>query len=125
MKFERAFKLMQSGAKIKLPSWGGYWYWDDEKQTVIMHTKDGKEMDIRETERVIYTLSNILDDGWVLADEENCPELGGVATFGFDEAIKYLKRGMKVKRKDGTIKTNTLNLLQMYHSKHLMMKLLM
>ena len=39
MKFERAFKLMQSGAKIKLPSWGGYWYWDDEKKTVIMHTK--------------------------------------------------------------------------------------
>ena len=99
MKFERAFKFMQAGEKIKLPSWGGYWYWDDEKKTVIMHTKDGKEMDIRETERVIYTLSNIFDDGWVLADEENCPELGGVATFGFDEAVKYLKRGFKVKRK--------------------------
>lgn len=99
MKFKRAFKLMQSGAKIKLPSWGGYWYWDDEKKTVIMHTKEGKEMDIRETERVIYTLSNILDDQWQIADEENCPELGGKATFGFDEAIKYLKRGMKVKRK--------------------------
>jgi hypothetical protein len=100
MKFERAFKfMMQSGEKIKLPSWGGYWYWDNEKKTVIMHTKDGKEMDIRETERVIYTLSNILDDGWILADEENCPELGGEATFGFDEAIKYLKRGMKLARK--------------------------
>ena len=99
MKFERAFKFMQAGEKIKLPSWGGYWYWDDEKKTVIMHTKDGKEMDIRETERVIYTLSNIFDDGWVLADEENCPELGGVATFGFDEAVKSLKRGFKVKRK--------------------------
>ena len=46
MKFERAFKfMMQSGEKIKLPSWGGYWYWDNEKKTVIMHTKDGKEMD--------------------------------------------------------------------------------
>lgn len=32
MKFGRAFKLMQSGEKIKLPSWGGYWYWDDEKE---------------------------------------------------------------------------------------------
>ena len=71
MKFERAFKFMQAGEKIKLPSWGGYWYWDDEKKTVIMHTND----------------------------EENCPELGGVATFGFDEAVKYLKRGFKVKRK--------------------------
>ena len=99
MKFERAFKLMQSGAKIKLPSWGGYWYWDDEKKTVIMHTKEGKEMDIRETERVIYTLSNILDDQWQIADEENCPVLGGVATFGFDKAIGCLKRGFKVKRR--------------------------
>ena len=99
MKFKRAFELMKNGAKIKLPSWGGYWYWDDEKKAVIMHTKDGKEMDIRETERVIYTLSNILDDRWVLADKENCPELGGMATFGFDEAIKYLKRGFKVKRR--------------------------
>lgn len=44
MKFKRAFELMKNGAKIKLPSWGGYWYWDDEKKTVIMHTKDGKEM---------------------------------------------------------------------------------
>lgn len=86
MKFKEAFELMKNGAKIKLPSWGGYWYWDDEKKTVIMHTKDGKEMDIRETERVIYTLSNILDDGWVLADEENCPELGGMATFGIELA---------------------------------------
>lgn len=99
MKFKRAFELMKNGAKIKLPSWGGYWYWDDEKRTVIMHTKEGKEMDIRETERVIYTLSNILDDQWQIADEENCPELGGVVTFGFDEAIKYLKRGFKVKRR--------------------------
>ena len=31
MKFEKAFKLMQNGEKIKLPSWGGYWYWDNEK----------------------------------------------------------------------------------------------
>ena len=34
-----------------------------------------------------------------MADEENTPILGGVATFGFDEAIKYLKRGFKLKRK--------------------------
>ena len=99
MEFKKAFKLMKTGAKIKLPSWGGYWYWDDEKRTVIMHTKDDQELDIRETDRVIYTLSNILDDQWQIADEENCPELGGVATFGFDKAIGCLKRGFKLKRK--------------------------
>lgn len=63
MEFKKAFDLMKQGMKMKLPSWGGYWYWDNEKETIIMHTKEGKEMDIRETERVIYTLSNILDDG--------------------------------------------------------------
>ena len=36
--------------------------------------------------------------GWVVADEKNCPVLGGKATFSFGEAIKYLKRGMKVAR---------------------------
>lgn len=99
MEFKKAFDLMKQGMKMKLPSWGGYWFYDDEKETIIMHTKEGKELDIRETDRVIYTLSNILDDQWQIADEENCPELGGVATFGFDKAIGCLKRGFKVKRK--------------------------
>lgn len=42
---------------------------------------------------------NLLSDEWIVADEKNCPVLGGEATFSFGEAIKYLKRGMKVKRK--------------------------
>ena len=99
MLFREAFKRMENGMKVKLPSWGGYWYWSKEKQTIIMHTKDGDEMDIRETQVPDYTFSNIASDDWVLADEQNCPELGGVNTFSFGEAIKYLKRGMKVARK--------------------------
>ena len=99
MKFEEALKAMKSGSKIKLPYWGGYWYWSPEKETIIMHTKDGQEMDIRETQSVVYTLQNILSDEWIVANGQNCPQLGGEATFSFGEAIKYLKRGMKVARK--------------------------
>lgn len=99
MVFLEALKLMKQGQKVKLPSWGGYWYWDDREQTVMMHTKDGKELDIRVTEVVEYTLSNVCSDEWVIADKSNCPQLGGEATFSFGEAIKYLKRGMKVARK--------------------------
>lgn len=99
MKFAEAFKAMKSGAKIKLPSWGGYWYWDDEMQTIMMHCKDGTVLDIRETQVVEYTTMNICSEEWVIADENNCPQLGGEATFSFGEAIKYIKRGMKVKRK--------------------------
>ena len=97
MEFKKALELMKQGMKMKLPSWSGYWFYDNEKETIIMHTKEGKELDI--TERVEYTALNICSNEWMIADKNNCPELGGVATFGFDEAIKYLKRGMKVKRK--------------------------
>lgn len=98
MKFEQALNLMKKGCKVKLPSWGGYWYWDKEKETVMIHTKDGAILDIRETQRVEYTLLNVLSDEWVPANGENCSILGGTPTFGFGDAIKYMKRGLKVKR---------------------------
>lgn len=106
MRFEQAFKAMKHGAKVKLPSWGGYWYWDPEKETIMMHCRpqdvdkgQGPVLDIRETQRVEYTLQNILSDDWQVADTENCPVLGGEAMFSFGDAIKYLKRGMKVTKK--------------------------
>lgn len=106
MTFAEALEAMKTGAKVKLPTWGGFWFWDEEKQTVMMQCRpkdadkgQGDLLDIRETQRVEYTLSNILSDEWLIADETNCPVLGGEATFGFGDAIKYVKRGLKVKRK--------------------------
>ena len=105
MRFVEALKAMKNGAKVKLPSWGGYWCWDAEKETVMIHCRpqdsdhQGEILDIRETQRVEYTLSNVASDEWVIADESNTPILGGEATFSFGDAIKYLKRGLKVARK--------------------------
>lgn len=99
MRFKEALKAMQQGAKVKLPSWGGYWYWDSNKETIMIHTKDGDELDIRETQVVEYTTLNICSDEWQIADEKNCPQLGGEATFSFSDAIRYLKRGFRVARK--------------------------
>nr|DAE61959.1 MAG TPA: Protein of unknown function (DUF2829) [Caudoviricetes sp.] len=105
MNFKQALEEMKKGNKVKLPSWGGYWCWDDTKQTIMMHCRpedadkgQGSILDIRETQRVQYTLSNVLSDEWVIADNENCTLLGGTPTFNFGEAIKYLKRGLKVCR---------------------------
>ena len=39
MNFKDAFELMKKGHKVKLPSWGGYWYWDAEKETVMMQCR--------------------------------------------------------------------------------------
>lgn len=99
MEFNKALREMKAGKKVKLPSWGGYWYWNPEKETIMMHTKDGIEMDIRETQRVEYTLSNVCSDKWIIANESNCPELGGEALFDFGDALEYLKRGLKIARK--------------------------
>ncbi len=104
MNFTEALENMKRGIPMKLPSWGGYWCWDDEKKTILMHCRKtdsdtGKDvLDIRETQRVEYTLSNVLSDEWVQANGENCSILGGTPTFGFGDAIKYMKRGLKVKR---------------------------
>ena len=105
MKFEQALKEMKNGMKVKLPSWGGYWCWDAKKETIMMHCRPQDSdngqvdiLDIRETQRVEYTLGHILSDEWVIADKSNTTILGGTPTFGFGEAIKYLKRGLKVKR---------------------------
>lgn len=105
MNFKQALKEMKKGNKVKLPSWGGYWCWDDDKKTIMIHCRptdtdegQGSILDIRETQRVEYTLNNVLSDEWVIADNENCTLLGGTPTFNFGEAIKYLKRGLKVCR---------------------------
>lgn len=74
MNFKDAFELMKKGHRVKLPSWGGYWYWDAEKETVMMQcrTKDNGEkgdlLDIRETQAVEYTMSNILSDDWMIVE---------------------------------------------------------
>lgn len=39
MMFSDAYMLMKQGAKVKLPNWGGYWYWDAEKKTIMMTPK--------------------------------------------------------------------------------------
>ena len=104
MKFTEALREMKEGKKVKLPSWGGYWYWDKEKQTVMIQCRpqdsdQGELLDISETQRVEYTLSNVASDEWIIADEMNCPVLGGEVIFSFGDAIKYVKRGLKLKRK--------------------------
>ena len=99
MKFTEALKEMKRGIPMKLPSWGGYWCWDDDAETIVMYTKDNQRLDIRETQRVEYTLMNVLSDEWIPASGENTTILGGTPTFNFGEALKYLKRGLKVTRK--------------------------
>lgn len=124
MKFTHALDLMKEGHKVKLPSWGGYWCWNKEKQTIEMHCRqkdsdtDSEVLDIRETQRVEYTLKNVLSDDWMIADERNTPILGGEAAFDFSEALKYLKRGFKLARRNWNAKDQYIYFVDPLNNSH-------
>lgn len=94
MKFKEAYKLMREGKKVKLPSWSGYWCWDNDKNTIIMHTKEGETLDIRETKDVDYTISNTLSEEW-----EETP-LNSCSTTTFETALMLMRNNKRpMKRK--------------------------
>ena len=62
MDFKTAYRYLRKGCKIKLPHWGGYWVWEND--TVMMYCKNGDILDIRETEDVNFTISNINCNNW-------------------------------------------------------------
>ena len=96
MTFKEAYEALKQGAKIKLPEWAGYWKWEDN--SIKMHCKDGRILDIRETEDIDYTLKFIMRDDWEIAGKADVKDLNiQILTFG--EAIRNLKAGKKVARK--------------------------
>lgn len=44
MFFKEAYEALKQGAIVKLPEWAGYWRWEDN--SIKMHCKDGKVLDI-------------------------------------------------------------------------------
>lgn len=95
MIFKQAFEAMKQGAAVKLPSWKGYWKWQDG--TIKMYCKDGRVLDIRESEEMLFTLTNICSDEWEVVGE--IPTDLNIQTFTFGEAIRNMKNGKKVARK--------------------------
>ena len=96
MFFKEAYEALKQGAIVKLPEWAGYWRWEDN--SIKMHCKDGKVLDIRETDNVDYTLTFILRDDWEIAAGPDVKDLN-IQTFTFGEAVRRLKAGQKVTRK--------------------------
>lgn len=96
MKFSEAYEALKQGAKIKMPEWAGFWAMEDGN--IKMHCKDGRVLDIRETEDIDYTLGFIMREDWILDDDVAVENLN-IRTFTFGEAIRKLKTGQKVARK--------------------------
>ena len=94
MRFYDAFEAMKNGQRVKLPSWGGFWAWEDG--TIMMHCKDGRILDIRETEDVAFAMGNVASDEWQIASDNDIHIDPSKMSFG--AAIYALKRGRKVAR---------------------------
>ena len=101
MRFEEIKDMFILGAKIKRKSWCGYWEYDPDKNDIIMHCKEGTVTMLKsESTDLECTLSNICGDDWEIADEINTPLLGGKIGLNFKETVPYLRRGLKMRRKN-------------------------
>lgn len=66
LSWKDAWWYLLAGMKIKRPLWEGYWVW--ENNTIMMHCRDGSVCDIRDTDFVAYTFSNIAQRDWMVIE---------------------------------------------------------
>jgi len=74
MKVQAAFSYLKRGHAITLPEWGGYWTWDNVARTVLMHTRKGEVLDLRQSPDMDYTFSFIFRDDWELVEDRGATE---------------------------------------------------
>ena len=69
MNFASAVFAMERGHKVRRSHWGGYWR--IENGELIMHCWDGRELNLRESEDMVYTLRNMSCDDWKIVEERD------------------------------------------------------
>lgn len=67
MTFASAFINLQRGHKIARSTWSGYWVLKDGM--VIMHTRNGEDLRLVDTNDIMYTLSACACDDWDVVDD--------------------------------------------------------
>lgn len=66
MNFASALFAMERGHRVKRSHWSGYWA--IENGELILHCRDGRVLNLRESEDMVYTLRNISCDDWEILD---------------------------------------------------------
>jgi hypothetical protein len=93
MTLQEAIVAMQSGKKVKLPEWEGYWF---------MIGGQYEKEDDRLNVRVFTKTGDVLDTPWFdKYDRRDDFEITSGA-LGFDFALRAMKAGKKVKRANWT-----------------------
>ena len=102
MKFSEAYVMMRDqNYHIKLPDWSGYWAWEND--TIMIHTKEGEILDIRDTKNTRYTFDFMMSDDWIafpMKDGSLYFPDHEIKTFDFSEACRRIMRGERISNKD-------------------------
>ena len=100
MEFSKALEAMKNGAAVKLPSWKGFWKLEDGR--IKMHCKDGKILDLCETEDILYALGNVLSNDWEILDEDVVTEKEPLLAFDSEDFQRYVReRILEMCQNDG------------------------
>ena len=70
MYFASALFSLRRGHKIRRKHWTGYWQLGEDNE-VYMYCYDGRILNIRESEDILYTLENIACNDWEIADDDH------------------------------------------------------
>lgn len=62
MNFASALFSLKRGFRIKRKDWIGYWQLEDDK--VMIHCKDGKVINLADSDDIVFTLENAACDDW-------------------------------------------------------------
>ena len=69
MKFKEAFEALKQGKKIALPEWKGFWAKSQYGNTILMHCKDGRILNINgQMDDVFFTMDNICHEDWIIVE---------------------------------------------------------
>ena len=97
MDFTSAFISMQHGHKVTRTTWKGYWCILNGE--IVMVTKEGKAINLRESPDMMYTISNMLCDDWGVCDDRVVSMLPGEsATEASKVDPKNLRNDAKVNK---------------------------
>lgn len=97
MDFTSAFISMQHGHKVTRTTWKGYWCILNGE--IVMVTKEGKAINLRESPDMMYTISNMLCDDWGVCDDRVVSMLPGEsATAASKVDPKNLRNDTKVNK---------------------------
>ena len=97
MDFTSAFISMQQGHKVTRTTWKGYWCILNGE--IVMVTKEGKAINLRESPDMMYTISNMLCDDWGVCDDRVVSMLPGEsATAASKVDPKNLRNDAKVNK---------------------------